>query len=118
MFRVVVLPVGLGLLFLSSAYPARAATITNRDDRPYRITITEGEAKSEQVIAPGAVLQSFCLTGCLVGMDGKSSELYELEGPDLYTIEAGEIYFQSAGAGGEQSAPDDGAKPQEPRKQK
>lgn len=75
------------------ATPASAVSLTNRDDRPYKVAITEGEARTEQALAPGGVLDGVCLAGCVLRLDNSSNDEYELEGPEIVSIEDGYLFY-------------------------
>lgn len=78
-------------LLLSSA--VQAASITNRDDVDYTITVVEANARKDHVLKPSAVLDGICPQGCVVNLSGKTEDdPYELEGSDVISIEGGEFW--------------------------
>jgi len=87
-----------------------AATLTNRDDKDYKVTITEGEAKQERVLKPAASLEGICQKGCIIRLNDSENDEYELDGTEVVSIEDGNLYYdgpdQPAGEGqGDASAP-------------
>ncbi|MBX9925834.1 MAG: hypothetical protein K2Y05_05710, partial [Hyphomicrobiaceae bacterium] len=59
---------------------AAAISLTNRDAREHKISVTETNAKSDHVLKPGDVLASVCLKGCIVRLNDSENDEYELEG--------------------------------------
>ena len=54
----------LGLLLSSTA--AHAVSITNRDDHDHKVTIIEGDTRTDHVLKPSQVLTGVCAKGCTV----------------------------------------------------
>jgi hypothetical protein len=92
MMRVV--PVTLAVALLSSA-AAAAVTITNRDDHDHKVTIIEGETKTDHVLKPSQVLQGICAKGCTVRLDDEEEDEYQLEADDVVSIEEGSLYYDN-----------------------
>jgi hypothetical protein len=91
-FRFLVSAVGLGVI-LASATPADAVSLTNRDERTHKVTIIDGETRSEQALAPGGVMEGVCNSGCVIRLNDSEEDEYELEGPEILSIEGGDIYY-------------------------
>lgn len=79
------------MLFVDAAH---AASITNRDERDHKVTIkVEGESAREQVLKSNGVLSDICPKGCVIRLNDKEADEYELEGPDVVSIEDGLLYY-------------------------
>jgi hypothetical protein len=72
---------------------AHASSITNRDDRDYKLTVIEDTATKDHQLAPSATLKGVCLQGCVVRLDDSGTDEYELEGSDAVSIENGLLYY-------------------------
>jgi hypothetical protein len=83
----------IGLLLSSTA--AHAVSITNRDDQDHKVTIVEGETKTEHVLKPSQVLNGICVKGCTVHLDDDEEEEYQLEADDIVSIEEGSLYYDT-----------------------
>ena len=70
---------------------AMAATVTNTDDKPHTLIITEGGNQSEVMIAPGETI-SVCPSGCFVTMPNGDREV--LTGTETLHIEASRGVFE------------------------
>lgn len=79
------------LLFTSVA--ADAASITNRDSKDVKVTISEGETTTEHTIRPTEVLDKVCMSGCIVRLDDGEEDEYEVEAEDIVSIEDGFLYY-------------------------
>jgi len=86
---------GVILLIICVTEPAAAASITNRDDKDYKLTIGEGGAKSAQTLKAGGVIDGICLKGCVVRIGDSPDDEYELDGSDLVSIEDGLLFSDS-----------------------
>lgn len=86
---------------LLSAEAAVAVSLTNRDDRDYRIAIIEGEKRQDHVLVPSAVLEGICQKGCVVRLNDNESDEYELEGNEIVSIEQGYLYYDGPDASSE-----------------
>ena len=96
------------LLMICNA--AEAASITNRDSKDVKVTITEGETRTEHTIRPMEVLDKVCLKGCIVRLDDGEEDEYEVEGEDIVAIEEGFLYYDGPdtdrpGEGGSSTIP-------------
>lgn len=80
----------IALCFITSA--ARAASITNRDDKDHTVTIVEGSSQKSHVLKPNEVLQGICETGCLIRLGDSREDPFELQGSEKTSIEEGELY--------------------------
>ncbi len=78
--------------------PALAASVTNRDDKDYKVTIIEGEAKQDHVLRPSAVLEGVCKKGCVVRLNDSENNEYKLGGSELVSIEGGDLYYEGPAA--------------------
>lgn len=72
---------------------AHASTLTNRDDKDYKVTVIEGRASKDQVLKPSAALEGICLKGCVVRLNDSEKDEYELQGSDVVSIEDGHLYY-------------------------
>jgi hypothetical protein len=114
-FRIFGTSVLLGVV-AALATPAFAISLTNRDDRAYKVQIIEGESKSEQALAPGGVLEGVCLAGCIIRLDDNETEEYELEGPEVVSIESGDLYYDGPDSPAESPQTSEPARPSAPKK--
>ncbi len=83
----------IGLLLSSTT--AHAVSITNRDDQDHKVTIVEGETKTDHVLKPMQVLSGICAKGCTVHLDDDEEEEYQLESEDIVSIEEGGLYYDT-----------------------
>jgi hypothetical protein len=86
--------VGVILLLLSSA-AAHAVSITNRDDRDHKVTVIEGETRTDHVLKPSEALTGICSKGCTVRLNDDEEEEYQLEANDVVSIEEDSLYFDN-----------------------
>ncbi len=93
------------ILLLSSTTAAHAVSITNRDERDYRVTVIEGEAKADHVLRPSQTLADICLKGCTIRINDSADDEYRLAASDVVAIEDGTVYYEG---------PDASAGPQPP----
>jgi len=77
-------------LWVSSAY---ASSITNRDEKDWKVTIIEGTTTKEHVLAPSAALEGICQKGCVVRLNDNEKDEYELKGSETVSIEDGFLYY-------------------------
>jgi hypothetical protein len=84
----------IGLLLSSTA--AHAVSITNRDDQDHKVTIVEGDTRTDHVLKPSQVLNGICAKGCTVHLDDDAEEEYQLEADDVVSIEEGSLYYDNA----------------------
>ena len=84
----------IGLLVSVSA--AHGASISNRDERDYTVTIIEGEAKAEHALKPAQTLSDVCLKGCTLRLNGSEEDTYLLAGGDAVAIEDGTVFYDQA----------------------
>ena len=80
---------------LSSIAAADAASITNRDDRDHKVTIVEGDTKTDHTVKPSQVLTDICAKGCTVRLDDDADEEYQLEANDVVSIEEDSLYYDN-----------------------
>ena len=83
----------MGLLLSSTA--AHAVSITNRDDRDHKVTIIEGDAKTEHMLKPSQVLAGVCARGCTVRLNDDEEDEYQLEANDVVSIEESSLYYDN-----------------------
>lgn len=83
----------IAALLMTSA--ASAVTVTNRGDKDVKLTVIEGEAKQEQVLQPGKVLEGVCQKGCIIRLNDSENDDYELEGSEAVSVEEGFLYYDS-----------------------
>lgn len=90
-----------GIIFLSAlclSAPAFAATITNKDEKEYKLTVAENGAKQELILKPGGVFENICLKGCVLRVGDSENDEYILEGPEVLSVEEGLVYDDSTDA--------------------
>jgi len=80
---------------LSGITAAHAVSITNRDDQDHKVTIVEGETRTEHVLKPSQALSGICAKGCTVHLDDDEEEEYQLESEDVVSIEEGSLYYDT-----------------------
>jgi hypothetical protein len=80
---------------LSSSTAAHAVTITNRDDQDHKVTIVEGDTKTDHVLKPQQVLSGICAKGCTVHLNDDEEEEYQLESEDVVSIEESSLYYDT-----------------------
>jgi hypothetical protein len=85
------------LLLLGSS-AAGAVSVTNRDDQDHKITIIEGETKTDKVLKPTQVLEGLCPKGCVLRLNDSEDDEYELEVNDVVSIEEGSLYYDGPDA--------------------
>ena len=84
----------LGALLLQLGNTAAAAvSITNRDEHDYKVTVLEGDRKSEHLLKPAQALSGICAKGCTIRLNDADDEEYELEADDVVSIEDGSLYY-------------------------
>jgi hypothetical protein len=104
-FRVLVgLVFSLAALIVTSV-PGAAVTLTNRDERDHKVTIVEGEIKTDHVLKPNQVLEKICPKGCVVRLNDVDDDEYQLEVDDIVSIEEGYLYHDGPDAEPEPSLP-------------
>lgn len=95
------------LLSVSVAHVSAAlgASISNRDERDYTVTIIEGEAKADHALKPAQTLSDVCLKGCTMRLNGSEEDAYLLAGSDAVAIEDGTVFYDQAETPADTSAP-------------
>lgn len=83
----------IAALLMTSA--ATAVTVTNRDDKDVKVTIIEGEARQDNVLGAGKVVDGVCQKGCIVRLNDSENDEYELEGSEAVSVEEGFLYFDT-----------------------
>ena len=83
----------VGLLLSSTA--AHAVSITNRDDHDHKVTIIEGDTKTDHVLKPSQVLTGVCAKGCTVRLNDDEDDEYELAANDVVSIEEDSLYYDN-----------------------
>jgi hypothetical protein len=83
----------VGLLLSSTA--AHAVSITNRDDHDHKVTIIEGDTKTDHVLKPSQVLTGVCTKGCTVRLNDDEDDEYELAANDVVSIEEDSLYYDN-----------------------
>ena len=109
--------VGAFAFFLSTAATlavtstsVNAISITNRDDKDHKVTVIEGEAKTDHALKATAVVENICMKGCVVRLNDSENDEYELEGTEVVSIEDGYLYYDGPDAPAENMpAPTPGA---------
>jgi hypothetical protein len=80
------------------AQAALAVSITNRDDREYKITVVEGDSAKDYVLQPSGMLDGICANGCVIRLGDSDTDEYELEGDEVLSLEDGELYYDGPDA--------------------
>ena len=83
----------VGLLLSSTA--AHAVSITNRDDHDHKVTIIEGDNKTDHVLKSSQVLTGVCAKGCTIRLNDDEEDEYELAADDVVSIEEGSLYYDN-----------------------
>ena len=83
----------VGLLLSSTA--AHAVSITNRDDQDHKVTIIEGDTKTDHVLKPSQVLTGVCAKGCTIRLNDDEDDEYELVADDVVSIDEGSLYYDN-----------------------
>ena len=96
-----------------SGIAAEAATISNRDDKEQKLTIIEGETKSDQTLKPQQVLEKVCLKGCVVRLNDSDDDEYQIDPEDIVSIEDGYLYHDSPDAPADKAPVDQPAAPKQ-----
>lgn len=78
--------------------PVGAISITNRDDKDHKVTVIEGETKTDHALKSTAVIENICLKGCIVRLNDSENDEYELEGTEVVSIEDGYLYYDGPDA--------------------
>jgi transcription elongation GreA/GreB family factor len=81
-----------------SSTAAHAVSITNRDDQDHKVTIIEGDTRTDHVIKPSQVLTGVCAKGCTVRLDDEEDDEYQLEAEDVVSIEEDSLYYDTPDA--------------------
>ena len=82
------------ILLLSSSTAAHAVSITNRDERDHKVTVVEGENKTDHVLKPSQALTGICAKGCIIRINDSEDDEYQLEADDVVSIEDdGSLYY-------------------------
>ena len=78
--------------------PGAAVTLTNRDERDHKVTVIEGETKTDHVLKPNQALEKICPKGCIVRINDSEDDEYQLEIDDVVSIEDGYLYHDGPDA--------------------
>lgn len=84
---------GLVATALSAAHAVAVVSVTNRDDKDHKLTIVEGEKRTDHVLKPTQVLEGVCDKGCVIRLNDSENDEYELEGTEVVSIEEGYLYY-------------------------
>jgi hypothetical protein len=99
---------------LSSSTAAHAVSITNRDDQDHKVTVVEGDTKTDHTLKPAQTLTGLCAKGCTLHLNDDPEEEYLLEADDVVSIEEGILYYDTPpdapAAPGQTPAPPPGGK--------
>lgn len=77
---------------------ALALTVINRDDHEHKVTIVEGNRKTDHVLKPEAKIDNACTKACIVRLNDSDEDEYELEGNEVVFIEDGNLYYDGPDA--------------------
>ncbi len=78
---------------LLSTSTVAAVSVTNRDDRDYKVTVIEGDAQKDHVLKPTQMIEGVCQKGCIIRLNDSKDDEYELEGSEVVSIEEGYLYY-------------------------
>lgn len=78
-------------LVIAAGGQAFAASVTNFDNQPYTLLVTEGGNQSEIALPAGDTIQ-FCPSGCFVTMPNGDREV--LSGSETIEISGGQAKFK------------------------
>ena len=92
---------------------AHASSITNRDATDQKVSIIEGNAAADHVLRPSAALKGVCKKGCVIRLNDRSNDEYELQGSEVVSIEGGYLYYDGPPASAVSKA-GDADRPAEP----
>ena len=101
----------VALIWSPAAY---ASSITNRDDKDYKVSVIEGNAATDHILRPSASLQGVCDKGCVIRLNDSEKDEYELKGSDVVSIEDGYLYYDGPPASAVPKA-GDADQPPEPK---
>ena len=87
---VVAVSLSVALIWPPAAY---ASSITNRDDKDYKVSVIEENAATSHVLRPSASLKGVCDKGCVIRLNDNAKDEYELKGSDVVSIEDGYLYY-------------------------
>ena len=99
------------IMLLSSSIAAHAVSITNRDDQDHKVTIIEGDTRTDHSLKPSQTLTGICAKGCTVHLNDDQEEEYQLEGEDVVSIEEGNLYYDTPDAPAPPATPPGGSPP-------
>jgi len=91
------------IVLLSGSTAVHAVSITNRDDQDHKVTVVEGDTKTDYVLKPSQALNGICAKGCTVHLDDDEEEEYQLEADDIVSIEEGNLYYDTPSTPAEQA---------------
>jgi len=91
------------IVLLSGSTAVSAVSITNRDDQDHKVTVVEGDTKTDYVLKPSQALNGICAKGCTVHLDDDEEEEYQLEADDVVSIEEGNLYYDTPSTPAEQA---------------
>lgn len=80
-------------LLMAFTVAAEAVSVTNRDEREHKLTIIEGETRTDRTLKPEEVLPDICPKGCVIRLNDSDDDEYEVEGGDVVSIEEGFLYY-------------------------
>lgn len=104
------------IVALLSTSAAHAVSVTNRDEKDYKVSIIEGGVKQDHVLKPSQVLNGVCGKGCIIRLDENENDEYELEGSEVVSIEDGYLYYDGSDAPEEPDPGTSGEPSQDPSK--
>ena len=96
---------------LSSSTAAHAVSITNRDEHDHKVTVIEGDTKTDHVLKPSQALNGICAKGCTIRLNDDEDDEYQLEANDVVSIEEGSLYYDKSGYAGSAGAGTGDGKP-------
>jgi hypothetical protein len=102
--------IGAVLAAMCSTAAFAAVTVTNRDDKEHKLTIIEGETKSDRVLKPNETLDDICSKGCIIRLNDSENDEYELDGSETVSIEEGYLYDDTPEAAPAEPKKDEGGK--------
>lgn len=73
--------------------------------RDHKLTLIEGEKKSDHILKPSQALQDICPKGCVLRLNDVEDDEYQLEPGDVVSIEEGYLYYDGPEQPPAQTAP-------------
>jgi len=111
------LAVGVSLVLVCASPVLAAVSITNEDDKDHKVTVIEGDKKSDHVLKPSQVLENICAKGCIIRLNDNDNEddEYVLDGTEIVAISEGVLYLDGPDNPSAPNVGTDGPKAADPK---